>query len=61
MYHTLRCDSTISDKFKEPEHNKTHKIIIPIEKVKEQILAQITPELLRLQYQTANEHKAASQ
>ena len=30
-YHILRWESTISDKFKEPEHNKTHKIIIPIE------------------------------
>jgi hypothetical protein len=29
MYHTLRCDSTISDKFNDPEHNRTHKIIIP--------------------------------
>ena len=37
------------------------KIIIPIEKVKEQILAQVTPEVLKLQYQSANEHKAASQ
>ncbi len=37
------------------------KIIIPIEKVKEKILAQITPEALKLQYQSANELKAASQ
>jgi hypothetical protein len=37
------------------------KLIIPIETVKEQILAQITPEVLRLQYQSANEHKAAWQ
>jgi hypothetical protein len=37
------------------------KLIKPIEKAKEQILAQITPEVLKLQYQSANEHKAASQ
>jgi len=37
------------------------KIIIPIEKAKEQILDQITSEVLRLQYQSDNENKAASQ
>jgi hypothetical protein len=37
------------------------KIFLPIEKEKEQTLAQITPELLRLQYQSENEIKETSQ